>query len=78
MGLSHRTSGPGLALRAWDRRASRELGLFIVALIVNRAFRKGLDINDRKFKPYSRKRIYIGKNSETARRRASEPFWRSK
>lgn len=70
MGISHRTSGSGLALRVWDRRASRELGLFIVALVVTRTFRKGLDIHDRKFKPYSRRRIYIGKNSEIARRRA--------
>ncbi len=52
MGVEIRTTG-ALPTRCWDVQASREVGLSVRTIVVNRTFRQGRGLSDAPHKPYS-------------------------
>lgn len=53
MGITVKRTG-NIPTKVWDEKSSASLAKKAVSRVQDRAFNKGLDANDKKFKPYSK------------------------
>jgi phage gpG-like protein len=72
VGVTVKRTG-NIPTKVWDEKSSASLAKKALSKVQDRAFNKGLDVNDRKFKPYSKSSGKTGPVdlTETGRLKAS-------